>query len=57
MSKRLVHALIAAARAFRADWNAGLLLPATRRPCRAWENGTNYDAPAYLRRRAGHSHV
>ena len=53
MSKRFVHAFITALRAFHADWRTGLLRSSVRQPRAVWDNGIDYDTPAYLRRRVG----
>ncbi len=46
MLKRMHVAVIAAIRAFRAAHQPELILPS--RP--AWDNGTNYDVPTFVRR-------
>ncbi len=48
MLQRIHQAMLAAIRAFRAT----LLTPSIRLPRPAWDNGTNYDVPTFLRRSA-----
>lgn len=53
MLKSFTHAVLVALRAFRADWEASSLQASIRSPRPLWDNGTDYDVPTFLRRRAG----
>lgn len=53
MLKRFSHAALAAIRAFRADWRTYFQTQPSRLSRPVWDNGTNYNIPAYLRRRVG----
>jgi hypothetical protein len=54
MPKRFIHAVIVALMAFRSDWKTNLLPSSMCCPSRpVWDDGTNYDIPTFLRRRAG----